>query len=67
MITPASSTVTATLAPAWKAIDVRAVEFLENEAGDPITRLELDAAVPIEAVTEGLPEDEETEPLDLAV
>ena len=48
------------------AIAIRSLEFFENEKGEPITRLEVDAEVPLDGSTLGLPE-EQRDPLDLTV
>lgn len=48
------------------AIAIRSLEFFENEKGEPITRLEVDAEVPLDGSTLNLPE-EQRDPLDLTV
>ncbi len=48
------------------AISIRSLEFLENEKGEPITRLEVDAEVPLDGSTLNLPE-EQRDPLDVKV
>ena len=47
------------------AIAIRSIEFYENEAGDPIARIEADAAVPLDQAAAGLPDEDEVSALDV--